>query len=303
MLISQKKNKAAVLALLLSMFSPAVHADCLGMQVHAHRGTGDAPENSLSALRNAYFGTWDGVETDVQVLADGNWVVHQDLLTGRVVDAGQPRAVRLMDSDDWRAASMKHHGATTAETPPFVADIADLATAFPDKTLNAEIKDVLPSCAPVEALVAQLRSGVRHGHWFLTSSVPLNLVCARRADPQGYLGLVVSATRPAKAAGENKVSRLAAKNARPPKLDKAWLQRMQQQIGMPIGVHVDTRSLDANPHLLADAATLDMPVFVYGADGDSALAASLLRAQKRSHRWPSGVILDGPPDTFCAMLE
>src|SRR5471032_1736019 len=187
MLISQKKNKTAALALLLSMFSTVSHADCLGMQVHAHRGTGDAPENSLSALRNAYFGTWDGVETDLQLLADGNWVAYHDLLTGRVVDTGQPRAVRQMDSDDWRVARMKNHGALTAETPPFVADIADLATAFPEKTLNAEIKDGVPSCAPVESLVAQLRSNIKHGNWFLTSSVPNNLVCARRADPQGYL--------------------------------------------------------------------------------------------------------------------
>jgi len=303
MLITKKKNKAAALGLLLSMFSTVTHADCLGMQVHAHRGAGDVPENSLSALRNAYFGTWDGVETDLQVLADGNWVVYNDLLTGRVVDTGQPRAVKQMESDDWRAARMKNHGALTAETPPFVADIADLATAFPDKTLNAEIKDVAPSCAPVESLVAQLRSNIKHGNWFLTSSVPDNLVCARRADPQGYLGVVVPDPRQAQAAGENRVSRLVAKSARPPKLDKAWLQRMQQQIGMPIGVHVDARSLDANSHLLSDAASLDMPVFVYGSDGDSALAASLLRAQKRSHRWPSGVILSGPPDAFCAMLE
>ena len=63
------------------------------------------------------------------------------------------------------------------------------------------------------------------------------------------------------------------------------------------------RSLDANPNLLADAASLNMPVFVYAVDGDSALAASLLRAQQRSHRWPSGVILDGNPETFCAMMK
>ena len=78
---------------------------------------------------------------------------------------------------------------------------------------------------------------------------------------------------------------------------------MQQQIGMPVGVHVDARSLDANPNLLVDAAGLNMPVFVYAVDGDSALAASLLRAQKRSHRWPSGVILDGGSDAFCGMLQ
>lgn len=68
------------------------------MKVQAHRGAGNAPENSLSALRNAYFGTWDGVETDLQLLGDGSLVVHHDLLTGRVVDTGQSLPVRQMNA-------------------------------------------------------------------------------------------------------------------------------------------------------------------------------------------------------------
>jgi len=303
MVITRRKNKAVALALLFCLCGTVAQAECLGMKVQAHRGAGNAPENSLSALRNAYFGNWDGVETDLQLLGDGNWVVHHDLMTGRVVDTGQPLSVRQMNAEQWRAASMKHRGVTTAETPPFVADLADLATPFPAKTLNAEIKDLVPSCAPIEALVQQLRAGVKHGNWFLTSAVPNNLICARRADPQGYLGLIVFDARNAQAFGANRVSRFIANNARAPRLDKPWLQRVQQQIGMPVGVHVDARSLDANPALLADAASLNMPVFVYAVDGDSALAASLLRAQKRSHRWPSGVILDGSGEAFCGMLD
>ena len=72
MVITRKKNKAAALALLLSMLAGSVQAECLGMKLQAHRGAGNAPENSLSALRNAYFGTWDGVETDLQLLGDGS---------------------------------------------------------------------------------------------------------------------------------------------------------------------------------------------------------------------------------------
>ena len=304
MAIIRDKNKAAALALLLSMFSTAAQADCLGMKVHAHRGAGNAPENSLSALRNTYFGTWDGVETDLQLLGDGSWVVHHDLLTGRVVDTGAPRTVKQLTADDWRAASMKNRGVVTAETPPFVSDIADLATAFPAKTLNAEIKDVMSSCAPITALVGQLRANIKHGNWFLTSGVPNNLACARCADPQGYLGLLVFDARNAQAAGANRVSRYIAKNARPPKLDKPWLQRVQQQIGMPVGrARRCAQPGRQSDFADADAASLNMPVFVYAVDGDSALAASLLRAQQRSHRWPSGVILDGNPETFCAMMK
>ena len=99
MVITQKKNKAAALALLLTMCSGLAHAECLGMKVQAHRGAGNAPENSLSALRNAYFGTWDGIETDLQLLGDGSWVVHHDVLTGRVVDTDR-KSTRL-NSSHW----------------------------------------------------------------------------------------------------------------------------------------------------------------------------------------------------------
>ena len=291
------------IAVLLSLCSAAVQADCLGMKVHARRGAGEAPQHALSALRNAYFGTWDGVEAPLRQLGDGNWVVHADAQTGRVVDSGAVHALRQLDADAWRAASMKLHASTTAETPPFVSDIADLASAFPHKTLNGEIQEAAATCAPVAALVTQLRAGIKHGNWFLTSSAAGNLACARAADPHGYLGLVVLAARPVPPADARPVSRLGARHARPPRLDKAWLQRLQAQVGMPVGVHLDARSLDANPRLLTDAATLNMPVFVQAADGDSALAAALLRAQQRSQRWPSGVVIDGSADAFCAMLE
>ena len=55
--------------------TPAL-AECLGMKIHAHRGSAESPENSASALRSAYAGDWDGVEIDMQQLADGTWVLH-----------------------------------------------------------------------------------------------------------------------------------------------------------------------------------------------------------------------------------
>ncbi len=71
--------------------------------------------------------------------------------------------------------------------------------------------------------------------------------------------------------------------------------------GMPVGVHVDARSLDDNPSLLSDAAMMKMPVFVYSVEGDASLAAALRRARQGSGRWPSGVIVDA--DAFCARLQ
>lgn len=305
MAITRKKNKAAagsLLAAALMLAAQATGAACLGMQVHAHRGAASAPENSLSALRAAYDGGADGVETDLQMLGDQRWVVHHDINTGRVVQAGAPRQVRQLTSADWSAARMKLRGALTGEAPPFASDLADLASGYPQQTLNAEIKDLAPSCSQVQALVGQLHSELGHGNWFMTSGAAGNLRCARQADSAGYLGLIVFDGRNAEAAGANGLTRLIASKAKAPRLDQAWLARVKQDIGVPVGVHVDARTLDANPALLPDAALMKMPVFVYAVDGDGALAAALQRARQRSGRWPSGVIVDESAG-FCARLQ
>jgi glycerophosphoryl diester phosphodiesterase len=269
------------------------------MQVQAHRGSAQAPENSLSALRAGYQGGWDGVETDLQQLADGAWVVHHDAVTGRIVQARANVSTHQLNSQDWRDARMKLRGQVSAESPPFVGDLLKLSGEFPARTLNAEIKDVLHGCAPVQALVAQFRRDMQHGNWFMTSGIPANLRCARAADRDGYLGLIVFDARNAEALGNNRATRFISAKARAPKLDQAWLARVQSDIGMPVGVHVDGRTLDANPMLLSDAGMMKMPVFVYAVDGDASLAAALRRAHERTARWPSGVIIDGNAEQFC----
>jgi len=292
---------AWAVAATLGMAGPA-RADCLGMQVHAHRGVDSAPENSLEALRAGYQGGYDGVETDMQLLADGTWVIHHDALTGRVVQTSAPQAVRSLGSADWRMARMRLRGTVTADAPPFVADVARLASAYPGQALNAEIK-TLASCRDIAAVAAQLRAEVGHGNWFMTSVAEANLRCARQADRDGYLGLIVLDPRNAEALGENRYTRAFAQRAQAPRLDRAWLARMQAQIGMPMGVHVDARTLDANTQLLADAAAMRMPVYVYAVAGDAALAASLKGARQRTGLWPTGAIIDGAAQGFCARLR
>jgi len=291
---------AALMMALLA--APPAHAACFGMQVHSHRGNGQAPENSLDALRAAYQGGFDGVETDLQMLGDRAWVVHHDQATGRVVRTAAPAPVNSLRSADWRAARMTLRGAATNEAPPFVGDLASLAATYPQATLNAEIKTVA-ACQDVGALVQQLRGEVGHGNWFLTSPVEANLRCARQADREGYLGMIVLDPRNAQALGNSRATRFIAQRAQAPRLDRNWLNGLQGRVGAPVGVHVDARTLDANGRLLADAAALAMPVFVYAVEGDSALAASLQRARRTSGMWPSGAIVDGSAEAFCAKLR
>jgi glycerophosphoryl diester phosphodiesterase len=280
---------------------PALAA-CLGMQIHSHRGNGLAPENSLQALGAAYQGGFDGVETDLQMLGDREWVVHHDQATGRVVRTAAPVPVNSLRSADWRAARMTLRGAVTDDAPPFASDLASLASTYPQATLNAEIKTVA-ACQDIGALVRQLQGEVAHGNWFLTSPLEANLRCARQADREGYLGLVVLDPRNAQALGNSRATRFIASRARAPRLDRNWLNGLQQRIGAPVGVHVDARTLDANAKLLVDATALSMPVFVYAVDGDSALAAALQRARRATGLWPSGAIVDGSAEAFCSKLR
>lgn len=296
------RNKRAALLLSLAVTAPLADAACLGMQVHAHRGAAQLPENSLSALRAGYENGWDGIETDMQMLGDRQWVIHHDASTGRVVDSGQARPVRTLTSADWSNARMKQRGVVGSEAPPFLSDVTALASRHPEQALNAEIKDVT-SCNDVQALVGQFAQSMEHGNWFLTSGVIGNLRCARQVDKRGYLGLIVFDPRNAQAAGANAATAFIARNARAPRLDAAWLSSVRQQIGMPVGVHVDARSLESNPALLADAAHANMPVFVYAVDGDAALASALKRARQRSGYWPTGVIVDDSAQSFCARVQ
>jgi glycerophosphoryl diester phosphodiesterase len=301
--MNQNSKSALRAACLIALLAggPA-HAACFGMQIHSHRGNGQAPENSLGALRAAYQGGFDGVETDLQMLGDREWVVHHDQATGRVVRTAAPVPVNSLRSADWRAARMSLRGAVTGEAPPFASDLASLASNYPQGTLNAEIKTVA-ACQDVGALVQQLRGEVRHGNWFLTSPVEGNLRCARQADREGYLGLIVLDPRHAQALGNSRATRFVASHAQAPRLDRNWLNGLQGRVGTPVGVHVDARTLDANGKLLADAAALSMPVFVYAVDGDGALAAALQKARRATGMWPSGAIIDGGAEAFCAKLK
>lgn len=298
MAITAIRTRRLVACALMTVFPiVSVHAACMGMQVHAHRGAPDHVENSLAAISAAYAGAWDGVEIDMQRLRDGRWVLHHDVLTGRTVGGVGISPVLKLASSDWRAASLIGKG--EGGPPAFLDDAIRVAAARSDKTFNAELKVVYTACEPIAALIKEMKRSLAHGNWMITSAFPQALQCARRADPGGYLGLIVFDPRHAEAAGSNRISRYVAKRAGAPQLTRQWLSNLVANVGAPVGVHIDASTLAANPNLLQDAAALSVRVFVYAVDGDIALAKQLLITQQREGYLPSGVIIDGDPTKFC----
>lgn len=285
-------------ALSLLLASPA-WADCRGMVVHAHRGAPAQPENSLSAVRAALAGDWDGVEIDMQQLASRRWVLHHDLETSRTTSL-QRRSVSQLDDGMWREIRLKgRDGRITSEPPPFLDDVLREVSRNGGKVLNAEIKQTA-SCQAIQVLMDSLSAGVPQGNWFLTSISRSHLQCARQKDPQGYLGLIVLDPR-SLASQDQRTSRWSGHLANT-RIDRAWLQTFIREVGSPAGVHVDDVTLSASPDLLAAARELGVSVFTYSLRGDRQHADTLSKAAKRTGLLPSGAIIDAGAKQFCSML-
>lgn len=295
----EPRRLARRLSLTLALLAPVLaQATCQGMALHAHRGTPDAPENAQSAIVRAFDGPWDGAEIDIQQLADGHWVLHHDLQVGRTTTLSG-RRVQDLSSAAWKEVLLKDRaGRVTREPAPFLSAVLDkLRDDDRDKVLNVELKQSNSRCDAAQQAVATLHRGLPDGNWFLTAIERRQLQCARQVDPAGYLGLIV--LDPQALARQNPATRNSASRLQPPVLDDAWLRRLQQEIGKPVGVHVDINTLAANPRLLPLARDLGIPVFTYHLGADAEHARALREARRTTGLLPSGAIIDGQPAAFC----
>ena len=299
-LVNSLRSVAALLA--ASVTASVAQADCHGLLLEAHRGAYTAPENSFSAVQQAMAGEWDGAEIDIQPLNDGQWVLHHDDRLGRTTSL-QGHTTTQLSPDAWREVRLKgRDGRLTSEPPPFLADLVKGIPERSGKALNIEIKQFNPNCASVQGVADAMQRGWPQGQWFFTAIDRRALTCARRGDPHGYLAQIV--LDPQALARESK-GRLRSLESfvKPPTLDRNWLLRLKQEVGEPVGVHVDVNTLEANPHLLADALSLGMPVLTYHLGPDREHVAALRREARQSGLLPSGAIINGPAQAFCSMLE
>lgn len=286
------------LSLTAALLAPlAAQASCAGMLLYAHRGHPDAPENSQSSVTRALDGAWDGVEIDIQQLRDGHWVLHSDpqldrttTLRGRVQD---------LSSTAWGEILLKDRmGRLTRESAPFLSDVLEKVDKQDgSKVLNVELKQPSSFCGVARQAVSTLNRGLPGGNWFLTATDRGQLQCARQFDPEGYLGQIVPAPQAQarrNAAGDADGNRLAQ-----PLIDETWLRRLQQDVGKPVGIHIDATTLRTNPELLAMARTLGMPVFTHHMGPDSEHFRALRDARRRTGLLPTGAVIDGQPTVFC----
>lgn len=282
------------------LLSANVLADCRGIVLHAHRGDPSLPENSSRAIESGLQGNWDGVEIDIQQLQDRAWVIQHDSVLGRTTSLAR-RRVQDLDSAMWKEVRLKDRkGNVTKEVAPFLNEVLAKAAEYPEKIINAEIKQASWGCELANSAVAVFNNARPNGNWFLTSIERGHLRCARQVDPQGYLGLIVL-DKQALARQDSRMARQADKLA-PPKIDRAWLQGLLREVSLPVGIHIDTNTLDANTNLLKDAKELGIAVFTYNLIGDREHLRDLRVTRQRTGMWPSGAIIDGSSVAFCGEL-
>lgn len=301
LVMKMRKNKKRVsLALLLALAVPATRADCLGMALHAHRGSYDAPENSLQAVAGAFEGRWDGAEIDIQRLRDQTWILHHDPVLGRTTTLQKRRAIDL-DSRAWGEIRLRdRRGAVSTERAPFLTDVLDAIGAEDAKVLNVEIKEFNSNCRAAQDAARLLGERRPNGQWFLTSIDRAQLQCVRQVDRRGYVGqILLDAKSLLRHGGFGSIkSRVVQRSP-----DTVWLERLKQDVGAPVGVHVDAAMLAADPDLLERARAAGVPIFTFSLSGDRDHIQALRKAAGETRLLPSGAVIDGAPEQFCQALE
>ncbi len=293
---------AAPALALAALLAGTVHAAACGdMLLYAQRGAPDRPENSASAVEAALEGGWDGVEVDVQQLRSGEWVLNADPVLGRSTSVSG-RAVRDMNAAAWREVRLRERGGQLTDEPAaFLDGVLDGVRQHPAKVLAANLMQPFANCQASQNLTATLAAGLPAGQWFMTAFDRRHLACARKLDPHGYLGLVVLDASPT---GRPKSGApIPIETARAQDLGRNWMAGLLREVGAPVGLHLDARILQENPHVLEQARELGIPVFTFGFEPAPAHVAALRSGSAAARMRPSGAIADGDAAGFCDAVK
>jgi len=172
--------------------SKSPHSIRRRVEITAHRGSSaSAPENSLSALRQAIADGADWAEVDVQETADGVLVLLHDTDLKRVAGCDASvwelgfAEIRALDAGSWFSPAF------AGEPIASLAEALDLARGR--LGLNLELKDNGHERRLPEAAVALIGERAPPGRGIITSTSPALLRRVRAAAPEIPIGLVVTA--------------------------------------------------------------------------------------------------------------
>lgn len=230
--------------------------------VLAHRG-GLAlwPENTLLAFREALALGVDVLETDLRRTADGRLAVFHDARLERTTD-GEGAVAERRWADLASLDAGHHFSRDGGRSFPYrgrglrIPALEEVLAALPDARLSLELKDDTPeTAAPLCALLTEHGA---HDRVIVASFHQTPIDAVRERCPE-----VPTAATPGEAWRFYLASRLGLANLVRPRAEAVFLM---QRLG-PLR--------PASSGLVADAAALGLPVYVWGAEGEAEIRALL----------------------------
>lgn len=299
---------------------------CGGIPVLAHRGARPQIENTLPAIRAARAAGFTGSEIDIQMTREGNWVLHHDVRTGRVVEVPNriAPAVSNITLTEWSGANLvRREGARSVRVPGSTATLTEAVNdaMAASGRLEIEVKVDAP-CHDIERAMQLAASLGRNVRW--TTAYRRSLNCLTHAhgrqlpgSSEGYVGLIVgppqssiAARYPESTAATAFIGRFTAnpaarwddianRNIATPdglRMAASWLAEAPKR-----GVHLPATDLDRFPTLPRVAREAGLRLTLY-ADLDDAHLARVVRAMDpQDRRDLDALVIDGALSPFCAV--
>ncbi|RJX70034.1 glycerophosphodiester phosphodiesterase [Vibrio sinensis] len=297
------------------------------IDIYAHRGHYNYPENSASGVFMAALGGFDGAEIDVMLTRDGYWVAHHDSYTGRATGRHDGERFRMsrIDGDEWNTLVVRDkEGHLTNERAPYVIDMFKQwsNSFYPGQQLNIEIKEDA-DIVELSQLLRMARSTLPNGSYFFSSMEFDVLKKLRELDKHVYLGYVwephptsiALAKQTARKAARsdvlyqkyqrqvNWVSDYEARKRSRGKSQKHSANTVRQALGSNSGLHVDIRSFVGAPTIYSRSKQAGLQrVATYSINGTDYHQSQLVALKKARRSLPDETIMDTSKFEACHRL-
>lgn len=292
-----------------------------GIEIISHRGDNNAPENSLSGIKQALLNGFDTVEIDVRRTQDGHWILHHDNKTGRATSFanGNRLTIQRINYEQWRKLKLRdmETGQLIDVIPPSLNSAIRVFSHYakPHQRLNVELKSK-GSLMEFGKIDHWLRQHLNPNQYYYSSINLDSLEKMRGINPSVYLGLIQKpdnqsikvlrenytkavTTDPYYKAHKRGIEFVAdlAETHYGSKNRQDWtslknLKVLRDLLGPNVGLHLDIRQYKRRPAMFVAAKSQGIQLQTYTINRPDYHIKSL-QALSKSNALPDGIIVDG----------
>jgi glycerophosphoryl diester phosphodiesterase len=299
-----------------------------GIDVIARRGHVDYPENSVSGVKMAAFGDYDGAAINARLTRDNYWIAHADERTGRAVGRtdGEQFKLSRLDGSDWNSLLVRDKSGTLiGERPAYLVDILKVwrFLGSNEQPLNIEIMGEA-DVSDLARLDKMVRGQLGAGSYFYSSKDFSQLKQLRALNSKVYLGYVWEAHPTSVNVLRSQVTRAVGSDAlfQQNQRNIAYLDRREDRarnkrrasahnaayvrryLGSNSGLHVDIRSYQQYPTIQSRSRKAGLRrVSTYSINGADYHGKTLRQLHKAGRVLPNEAIIDSTKYVLCSQLE